>query len=91
MDLFVGYEKCGYLFEFGLEKRKNAEKCIEAIFTKKYYEIFQNPKSKGPYEEKFLFGVSMNAKSSENVSGLKVMRLKSNGNEKNQADWENII
>lgn len=88
LDLFVGYEECGYLFEFGMEKKRNAEKCIEAIFEKKYYEIFDDPKSKGPYKEKYIFGVSMNAKSADIITRSKVLKLKEDGKLENKNDWK---
>lgn len=87
----MGYRDSGYLFEFGMEKRKNADQCIEAVFTKKFNEIFGDPRAKGPFKEYFILGVAMNAKASEIMKGLKVLKLKPGGKVEKWQDWELII
>lgn len=87
MDLFIGIEEGdGFLFEFGLRRhKKNSDKCIEAVFEKKYYEIF-NAEQK-TYKTKFVIGVEMDGTSSEIIKGVKVLKLKEGGKIENREDW----
>lgn len=54
------------------KKEKKLEECIEAIFKKKCFEIFQMPEAKGPYKEVLSFRIECkNVRYHYQVQGFK--------------------